>query len=431
MSKVLVVGADARTSAIVWKLKKDNPNLEIFCTPGNPGVEEFATRLSFGIKEIEEIANWAKVEKPDLTIVAPEAPLVAGLGDLFAGENLAFFGPSKEAAKIEGSKIFFNELTEKFNIPHPKGWAFFEGEQQKAKQKVKELGPKNCVLKADGLCDGKGVALYDDIEDAERWIDETMSGKLFGDSGLRILIQERLEGQEISVMALSNGDDFTLLPIGKDNKRLRDPGASQEYNPNTGGMGGYAPVNDISAVLLRTIKKTVIKPVIEGMKKIGNPFIGVLYGGLMLTKTGPTVIEFNCRFGNPETQVQLPLVEDNLYELLKKCASGKGKLESLKIKEGFIAGVILAAEGYPDDSSTRKGDKIFGLENLNEDFLIFQSGTKRVDGSLVTSGGRVLQVVAYDPESLDNAFNKAYQVIGPDGIHFDKMHYRKVLTGPA
>lgn len=426
--KVLVIGGDSRAHAMVWKLKQDNPELKIFCCPGNPGIAQLAELLPFGIKDLELILDWAKTNRPSLTMVSPEVPLVLGIADMFQKEGLVLFGPNKKAAQIEGSKIFFNELMERLNIPHPQGFAFYEGEQAEAKKKIRELEPINIVLKADGLCDGKGVVLFDEIEDCDKWIDETMSGKLFDNAGKRILIQERIQGQEISVMAITNGSSFTLLPIAKDNKRLMDPGF-EGRNPNTGGMGGYAPVNDVSVVLLRNIKKNIIKPTLDGMRNSGNEFKGVLYAGLMLTKNGPMVLEYNCRFGNPETQVQLPLVENNLYEICKKAIKSKTDLSSLKIKPGFTAGVILAAAGYPNDANTKKGDVIYGLKNINDpDILIFHSGTKKTEDGLVTNGGRVLQVVAYSAESLDKAFEKAYSIIGPAGIHFEGMQYRKVLS---
>lgn len=421
--RILLIGSDARTHALAWKMRQDCPDGDIRVTPGNPGIAKIAECVDIPLSDIEGLTHFGATLRPDLTIVGPEAPLIAGIVNRFQVENLAILGPTRAAAQLEGSKIWANDLMDESDIPHAKGAAFYEGQTAEALESVRLIGAEKIVIKPDGLCAGKGVVLPENMDEAEEAIKGMMSGEKFGEAGKRILIQERLEGQEFSVMAVVGANDqYTLLPIAKDNKRLRDPELPYP-NPNTGGMGGYAPM-EFGYRTMGPVRKYIIERTLAAMRARGVPYQGILYFGLMKTNQGTKVLEFNVRSGDPETEVQAPLVA-NLYETFLSAATG-GELKAIKFRPGYTAGVVLAASGYPDNPRT--GDRIYGLNSElgvdDEDTFIFHAGTRMSPDGLETSGGRILEVVSYDEKSPEAAFARSYSHIGPRGINFNGMHYR-------
>jgi len=428
--KILVVGSDARTHALTWKLS--GPDRKIYVAPGNTGIAQIAKCLAIKSDDLESLTKWAAKFRPDLTIVGPEDPLIAGIVDKFRAEGQIIFGPTKLAARIEGSKIFSHEVMNLVGVPHPEGWIFLEGQKQLAFDRVKKEGYKNIVIKADGACRGKGAVLPASQKEAEETINEMMAGTKYGEAGRSILIQKRLKGnvREISVMAIvSPKGDYQFLPVATDNKTIYDPSPKIKYNPNTGGMGGHAPQDEVGQKLLNQIKSRIFTPVLKGVAKLGCPYSGILYANIMLTADGPKVLEFNCRSGDPETEIQMPLIENDLYEILVSCATGKKKVGRLKFKKGFTAGVVLAAKGYPDSEKLVKGDQIFGLDkDFGPNHWVFQYAAKAEGDKMVTNGGRILEVIAFHPDSKEGALKEAYAMIGEDGIHFKGMQYRKNLV---
>lgn len=421
--KILLIGGDARTHALAWKLQRKNR--EIYAAPGNPGIGEIARLLPFGVDDLGEITAWAIKEKPNLTVVGPEGPLVNGIIDKFELRDLPIYGPNMLAARIEGSKIFSHELMNAFGVPHPAGWIFLEGQLDLALSRMEEEGFENIVIKADGICFGKGAVLPHTGEEAIETITEMMEGQKFGEAGRRLLIQKRLKGLEISVMGIVGGrNKVAYLPVATDNKPIFDPDPEITYNPNTGGMGGFTPKENLSSKLLIDIKRIIFERTLRAMTRIKSPFRGTLYANIMVTSSGPQVLEFNARFGDPETEIQMPLIKNGLYENLLLSAIGK-PVKKLQFLPGFTAGVVLAAEGYPDNPI--KGDIISGLDKTYKDILVFQAATKRENGNIVTNGGRILEVVGYDADSKDKAFEKVYSAIGENGINFRGNQYRKNL----
>lgn len=414
---MFVIGGGGREHALVWHLRTRYPSAAIYCAPGNPGISALATCLPIPVTDLESLANAASSLRIDLTIVGPEAPLVAGIADLFGARGLSILGPSASAASLEGSKVFAKVLMERQGIPTAAHAAF--DEPTSALRYLDGVsGP--VVVKADGLAAGKGVFVCDDAAAARSAVTEIMVKGAFGDAGRRIVIEERLEGDEVSVFALVDGEAVAMLPAAQDHKRALDG----DQGPNTGGMGAAAPV-PLDGNLRATILSLILEPTARAMCSVGRPYRGVLFAGLMLTREGPKVLEFNCRLGDPEAQVMLPLLPVGLPDAFASLRAGRLSPDTLLDVSGAAVGVVMASQGYPEQS--RVGVPIFGLEqtaseSAGGEALIFHSGTAVRDGALTTAGGRVLTVVGQG-ETLTEARERAYRAAGK--IRFDGMQYRR------
>jgi len=423
--KVFVVGGGGREHALVWKISQ-SPNVEkIFCAPGNAGIAEIAETVPIKVDDLNSLLKFALEHKIDLTVVGPELPLSLGIVDLFESNGLKIFGPRKIAAEIESSKVFAKNFMKKYNIPTANYETFTCDEIEKAKKFVLSLTPP-IVIKADGLAGGKGVTVCESIDEAIKTIDLYFSKKIFGTAGEKIVIEEFLEGEEASVFAITDGDDFITLAPAQDYKRVFD----NDKGKNTGGMGSYAPTPMIDETTLEKIKTQIIKPAIQGLKNENREFKGCLYCGLMLTTEGPKVLEFNCRFGDPETQVVLPLLDGDIVDMFSKAIDGGIKNFSYSIKKSTAICIILASAGYPDDYEV--GKEIYGLDEVKkmEDIILFHAGTKKVDGKILTSGGRVIGVTAIGEENdFEGTIKKVYSAV--EKIKFDGMHYRKDIGRKA
>jgi phosphoribosylamine---glycine ligase len=388
--KVLIVGGGGREHAIAWKLKRDDPDLELHCTPGNPGIEELATCHAIPASDPDGIVRLAKEEKVDLTVVGPEAPLAAGLVDELEGSGFRAFGPSGAAARLEASKQFAKQLMLGAGVPT--ALATWHRDVTSAREAVRRLGSP-VVIKASGLASGKGVMVCESVAAADVAIDDMLSAHRFGASGDEILVEEYMEGEELSIFFLTDGTNSRAMIAAQDHKRLLDG----DEGPNTGGMGAYAPVSLATPELTREVKERIIEPTLGALHNAGTPFRGLLYCGLMLTDTGPRVVEFNCRFGDPETQVVLPLLTSALLPYLMACTrdgglEGTGELEFLP---DAAVTTVVAASGYPE--SPRVSDEI-DLSAVPDDVIVFHAGTRlNADGALLTSGGRVFAVTGVAP----------------------------------
>ena len=385
--KVLIVGGGGREHALAWKLKRDHPTLELLAAPGNPGIAELARCVPVPASDVARIVDLAATERVDLVVVGPEAPLAAGLADALRARGIATFGPSAAAARIETSKRFAKDLMSDAGVPTAR--ASHHTDVETARRAVAELGAP-VVIKATGLAAGKGVIVCESIEQAHAAIDSMLRDGSLGDAGREILVEEFMEGEELSLFALTDGERYlTMLPV-QDHKRL----FAGDAGPNTGGMGAYAPVAIGTPALVRQASERVIEPTLAAMRGRGATFTGLLYAGLMLTHDGPKVVEFNCRFGDPETQAILPLMRSSLLDTFVAAASrdGLAGVGPLEWEPAFAVTTVLAARGYPDGPAT--GDPIT-LPDANGSLIPFHAGTaRRPDGTLVTAGGRVLAVTA-------------------------------------
>ena len=383
--RVLIVGGGGREHAIAWKLKRDDPSLDLHCTPGNPGIESLAQCHGTLASNLDGLVTLAIWEKFDLTIVGPEAPLAAGLVDRLASRGFRAFGPSTAAARIESSKLFSKELMLNAGVPTAK--ATWHNDVASAREAVRAAGAP-VVIKASGLASGKGVMVCESIAAADQAIDDMLTAHRFGKSGDEILVEEYMDGEELSIFFLTDGTNSRAMLAAQDHKRLLD----DDEGPNTGGMGAYAPVSLATPELIRTVRDTIVDPTLGAMRSAGSPFRGLLYCGLMLTESGPRVVEFNCRFGDPETQVVLPLLKSPLLPYLAACTveNGLAGLGELEFLPDAAVTTVVAAAGYPE--SPRSGDPI-DLSAVPDDVIVFHAGTGRADdGTLVTAGGRVFAV---------------------------------------
>jgi len=418
--KVLVIGGGGREHALVWKLQQSPECSEIWCAPGNAGIRELAGTISIKVDDIEGLVQFATEKSFELVVIGPEAPLAAGLSDALRAKEVPVFGPSQAAAQIESSKSFARRLMKKYNIPTPK-FAVLNHPQQ-AKEYVRELHEEGmqCVVKADGLAAGKGAIVTSMPEEADLAIDKCMIEKEFGEAGSTIVVEERLSGPELSVLAITDGKRMLVLPPAQDHK----PIGEGDTGPNTGGMGAYCPVPVGDEPLMQSIVEQVLRPTIEGMNQEGIPYTGVLYAGLMLTEKGPYVIEFNCRFGDPEAQVVLPVVEEDLLPVLAGAARGEMTQEGILQARQDALCVVLASGGYPGKYETHK--PIHGLREVEEEMednaIVFHSGTILQEGTLLSAGGRVLGVTGLG-ENFNQAYNHAYDAASL--ISFENVYYRK------
>jgi phosphoribosylamine---glycine ligase len=419
--KVLVIGSGGREHALVWKISQSPKVTKLLCAPGSPAIGEFAECVAIGPEEIEKLAAFAEKEKIDLTVVGPELPLTLGITDLFESRGLRIFGPNKAAAQLEGSKVFAKEILQENNIPTATFGTFTD--QVAAKQHI-ERHPSPYVIKADGLAAGKGVVISLTVNDALDVVDKILVKKVFGEAGGKVIIEEFLEGEEVSFMVLTDGQHILSLASSQDHKRVFD----NDQGPNTGGMGAYSPAPVITPAVQKRIFNGVLNPLLAGLKKKGITYRGVIYVGLMITKSGPKVLEFNARFGDPECQPIMMRLKSDLVPLLEATIDGNLNQVQPEWYEDPAVCVVLSARGYPGPYD--KGYEIRGLDKLRhwDKGFVFHAGTAKENGHWITSGGRVLGVTARGRD-IGNAVKNAYSAVSQ--ITWDGMHYRKDIARRA
>lgn len=401
--QVLVIGGGGREHTLVWKLAQSKKVTKLYAAPGNPGMKDLAECVDLDIADLDGLADWAEKHAIDLTVVGPEAPLVAGIVDVFKARGLTIFGPSAKAAEIEGSKIFSKELMEKYGVPT----AFFKvcDNLADARAFVEEKGAP-IVIKADGLAAGKGVVVAMTRDEALAALDEMMGAHKFGSAGNRVVIEEFMEGEEASLLAFTDGKTIVPMLAAQDHKRVNDG----DQGPNTGGMGAYCPAPVMTDALKEKTVKEVLRPIVDALAKEGRPYSGCLYAGLMIKGDSVKVVEFNARFGDPETQVVLPLLKSDLAEIMVACANGTLTPDLVEWSDKAAVCVVMASGGYP--ASYKKGIPITGLKAANamDDVVVFHAGTREEDGKILTNGGRVLGVtaVADDIPSAQQKIGRAH-----------------------
>ena len=424
MKNVLIIGSGGREHALAYKIAQSKLLKQLYIIPGNPGTKQFGKNININPDNQEEILNFCKQNEINLVVIGPEKPLVEGLADTLRQIGLIVFGPNKNAAEIEGYKTFAKGLMKRYKIPTAEYSEFSSEEINKTKKfLIKSNYP--LVIKADGLAAGKGVIICKDYDEASDTIDEMFVTRRFGDAGDKIIIEEFLSGEEASIFAITDGKDFICLPSSQDHKRIGD----NDTGRNTGGMGAYSPAPIITDEILERIKSDIIFPTLIAMKKENREFNGCLYCGLMITSEGPKVIEYNCRFGDPETQAVLPLLEGDFLELLFSTATGNIDKESVLYSGGASVCVVTASQGYPD--SYEKGFEIQGLEEINsKEIIAFHAGTKEENGKIITNGGRVLGITAFAKQNdLSSVKIKVYDALNK--INYSNIYFRKDIADKA
>ena len=416
--KLLVVGGGGREHAICWRLRQDRPHAEIYCAPGNAGTADVARTLDIGAGDVADLVAWCRSERPDMVVVGPEDPLIDGLVDELQAIGVPAFGPTRGAAAIEGSKAFSSALVTRLGVPAPDHATFDNVDEALA---YVEDEPGGVVVKADGPALGKGVIVCSTPDEAGDAIRRMMVDGAFGASGARVVVQERLHGPELSVFALSDGIRFRTIGVARDYKRIGEG----DRGPNTGGIGSYTPVPDASAELVTRIEREFIAPVLAGLRAAGRPYVGLLYAGLILTADGPKVIEFNCRMGDPETQVVLPVLQGDFVDLIDAAVGGALDRPSVGQPTQAAVAVVLTSQGYPGPSES--GHPISGLDTVDTG-LVFHAGTERRDGGVRTAGGRVLAAVGLG-DDLGEARDEAYALAA--SIHFEGAGYRSDIAADA
>ena len=420
--KILVIGSGGREHALVWRLKQSVRVEKIWCAPGNGGIAEEAECMTVDAGDVEALVALAEKMAPDLTVVGPELPLVNGISDAFAKRNWAIVGPSRRASQLEGSKIFSKEFLLRHNIPTAKMYGAYDSAQDAYAALSRVDWP--LVIKADGLCAGKGVVLAPDAETAKQFLESVIERNELGPGGHRVLLEETIEGEELSFIILTDGERYAPMVPTRDHKRVFDGNCG----PNTGGMGAYSSDELLPNGLRDTVISTILKPTLNGLEKVGIPYQGFLYIGLMLTKSGPKVLEFNCRLGDPEAQAIVARMDFDMAEVLADVAAKQLDPAKLLWKKGASVCVVLTSGGYPGKFDA--GKKIDGLTSIKNKtgVEVFHAGTRREHDSFVTSGGRVLGVTATG-DSLEAALSLVYQAC--EKIHFEGMHYRKDIGAHA
>lgn len=420
--KILLIGNGARENALAWKIFNSpsfiNSNSVLYAAPGNPGINKFATAVDIHSTDIKSLKEFAIKEKIDFTVVGPEIPLSLGIVDEFENEGLKIFGPKKSAAEIETSKIFSKDLMAKYDVSTAEYKVFTNENLSELHSFVKKIDYP-AVIKADGLAAGKGVIICNDESDVNDCVRDLTENKIFGEAGLSFVVEQFLTGNEVSLFVICDGENYVILPPAQDYKRVFE----EDKGKNTGGMGSYAPAYKFcDADVLKRVEDKIIKPVLSAMKNEGREYKGCLFCGLMITDDNePYVIEFNCRFGDPETQSVLTLIESDFLELLIASANGNIKDYTLKIKKAYAGCVVLASLGYPDEYQT--GKIIEGLNDVPENALIFHAGTVERGGKIYTHGGRVLSVVSLSEKSFNSAFDNIYYSI--EKIDFENLFFRR------
>ncbi len=422
--KFLVIGNGGREHAIIWKLAQSPKVEKIYSALGNAGISDIAEIINIDVTDFDALAKFASDNKIDYTFVGPEIPLALGITDFFQEKGLKIFGPSKKGALLEASKSFAKDFMKKYNIPTAAYHTFTDFNSAKSFLKNEWAENKKIVVKADGLAAGKGVVMCQNRQEALAAIKEMMQNKSFGSAGDKIVFEQWLEGQETSVLVFVDGKHFSIMPAAQDHKRVDDG----DKGLNTGGMGAYAPAPIATPELLKQIKEQVMPNIINGLQKENIDYKGILYIGFMVDNGNPYVLEFNCRFGDPETQVILPLLETDLVDIVEHTINGTLNEIDIKWSKKSAVCVVLASGGYPE--KYEKNIKIFGLDTVKKDeAIVFHAGTKKDDaGNILTSGGRVLVLTAI-ADDIKSAIDKVYAVIPK--VTFDKMHYRKDIAQRA
>ncbi len=419
--KVLVIGAGGREDALVWKINQSPKVKKIYCAPGNAGTAQLAENLNIKADDVAGLKKFAKENKIDLTVVGPEIPLVAGIVDEFAKEGLKIFGPNKAAAMIEGSKVFSKDFMLKYELPTAQAGIFDNSKEAIAY--IEEMGAP-IVVKADGLAAGKGVIVAKTKEEAIAAVKDIMEKKQFGEAGNKVVVEECLKGEEASIIAITDGKTVLSLASSQDHKRVSD----NDEGLNTGGMGAYSPAPIVTDQLMEQIDQTVLKPFIAGMEQEGIDYKGVIYAGIMVTKEGPKVLEFNARFGDPETQPIMMRMQSDIVPIFEAVIAGKLAGKNIEWKDKAAVCVVLASGGYP--GKYEKGIPISGIEKVDQldNAYVFHAGTKLSGKNIVTSGGRVLGVTALG-DGIKFAIQNAYRAV--DLIKFKGMHYRRDIGKKA
>jgi phosphoribosylamine---glycine ligase len=414
--RFLVLGSGGREHALAWALAKSPKTSQVITAPGNPGTEKCGINVPVDLSDSKSVIALARDFEVDVVVIGPEQPLVDGLADDLRSLGIAVFGPDKFGAKLEGSKEFAKNLMMEFNIPTA-AYATFDFSDQKAiKKYIHEQAQTPIVLKADGLAAGKGVFICESKEEAIERLDYIAADASLAKAAGKLVIEEFMDGEEASVFAVCDGNSYILLTAAQDHKRIGDG----DTGLNTGGMGAYTPAPIADSSVIKKVEEQIVQPMINGLKAKGHPYVGVLYCGLMIKGDSVRVVEFNCRFGDPECQVIVPQLESDFAELIINAAHGSLKKYKLQVKNGYHCSIVLASKGYPE--SYEKGKPISGIELANEeDSLIFHSGTKKQENIIYTNGGRVLNVVGYG-RTLELAIQQAYKMVG--NVHFDGMYYR-------
>lgn len=418
---VLVIGGGGREHALVWKLAQSPLVQALYCAPGNPGIARLAERVDVGVQDFARLEEFAREKYVDLTVVGPEAPLTAGIADHFAEAGLRLFGPTAAAARLEGSKSFAKDFMKRNGIPTAEYEEFEEADAAIAY--VRDKGAP-VVVKADGLAAGKGVTVAREVAEAETAIRAAMVERVFGEAGAKVVIEEFLEGEEASVLAFCDGKTFLPMVPSQDHK----PALDGDKGPNTGGMGAYSPAPVAGAELMEQVERDILRPCVEQMAAEGSAYAGVLYAGLMINEHGVKVVEINCRFGDPETQVVLPRMTSDIVPAMLACCAGTLDQTSLEWSPEACVSVVMASGGYP--GAYEKGKLISGVKEAEEEegVIVFHAGTGELDGKLVTNGGRVLDVTATGPD-IPAAIDKAYR--GVQRISFEGAHYRSDIGRKA
>jgi phosphoribosylamine--glycine ligase len=413
--RILVVGGGGREHTLVWKLASSPRVDKLFAAPGNAGIAELAECVEIKVDDLTRLADFAEKNSVDLTVVGPELPLTLGIVDEFKRRDLKILGPTKSAAEIEGSKVFAKEFMKKHHIPTASFKIFNNPEEASDFVRSSDLP---LVIKADGLAAGKGAVIVENTQSALSTIRTMMVEKIFGQAGSRVVVEDFLEGEEITILAFTDGETIFPMLSSQDHKKIFEG----DRGPNTGGMGAYAPTTIVDDRMMRRIYDEILEPTVAGLQKEGRTFKGILYAGLMITDRGPKVMEFNCRFGDPETQVILPLLKSDLAEIILSIVEGELSLQEVEWRDHFAVCVVVASAGYP--GKYEKNKEVFGLNKVKqmEDVLTFHAGTKKQGGRIFTNGGRVLGVTATD-KSMGKAIQKAYSAVNK--IEFEGIQYRK------
>jgi len=410
--KILVIGGGGREHALVWKLSQSPRAKKIFCAPGNAGIAELAECVDIQAENIPALMDLVRSHKFDLTVIGPEAPLVAGLADHLEKEGYPVFGPRQRAAEIEGSKVLSKEIMQKYGIPTAK-YAIFQNPVE-ASEYIRQLSAP-CVIKADGLAAGKGVFVAEDEKSALSAVDLIMNKKVFGTAGSRLIVEECLQGEEVSMLAFTDGEHILPMLPAQDHKQVYDG----DKGPNTGGMGAYTPVPVLDASMQHEVIESIMLPTVRGMASEDRPYRGILYAGLMMTAAGPRVLEFNARFGDPEAQPILMLLQSDLVDVMEALWAGDLNKINLDWHDGASVCVVLASGGYPGNYN--KGEIISGLQDLPENVVAFHSGTSLKNGCVASAGGRVIGITAL-AGNIPDAIDLAYR--GVAKVKFKDMHYR-------
>ena len=420
---VVIIGSGGREHALALKIKESSDLRNLYIIPGNPGTRFLGENIDINSSDHTKVVEFCKEKKIDLVVIGPEQPLVEGLANVLRENQINVFGPNKEAAQIESSKYFAKQVMKEAGVPTAKYLSFTSNMLAPARDYIKNK-KYPCVIKADGLAAGKGVFVCYEPEEAEAALNLIFHDKIFGESGEKVLVEEFLVGEEVSVFAICDGNEFICLPASQDHKRIGD----NDTGKNTGGMGAYAPAPIVTPKMFEEMKNRIFYPVINTLNKRNSTFIGCLYAGLIITEEGIKVIEFNCRFGDPETQAVLPIVKGDFLHLLHSASLGKIDKAAVEYNGGSSVCVVAASGGYPD--SFEKGFEITGLDEQLAGILVYHAGTKEVNGKIITNGGRVLGVTSVLPDfNLMLAKDLAYKALA--GIKFKNIYYRKDISDKA